>query len=87
MIAAWKIRHKQTGLFFTPTKHHKGKTKDGYSCYNKTNLTKSGKIYHFMPSNQQVFAWFGLYYHPYDQATRKDRQRCLGIDEFEIVEL
>lgn len=43
MSSFWKIKHKETGLFYQPARG-----------YKKNSLSKRGKVYHLKPSLKHI---------------------------------
>ena len=89
MPKLYRIRHKETGLYFCPSRRIYNKK---YKGYVKSNLSKSGKIYHSKPS----VAWYRTYYNPYREGVvpklrYRDLERAItvetGEEDFEVVEV
>ena len=77
-MVVYKIRHKETGLFFCPSR----KIKAANGRYVKSNLSKTGKIYHNMPS----LAWcqhYRSHFHiqPYKESTHYYKSRIFHCQD------
>ena len=58
-MKVYKIRHKPTGLFYTPTK---GRWRD-----EKTNLHEKGKIYEIKPRFSQIYGTLSVSWNLYNK--------------------
>lgn len=73
----YKLRHKPTGMFYTPSKYGNG----------HRNLSKTGKVYHKKPD---AFTFMGFcskmsYNHPIKEYPYYER-RTTQLDDWEIIE-
>ena len=57
-MKVFKVKHVPTGLYLSPTKSLKDNSS---GRYRKTNLSKTGKIYHDRPTKKAVVSWYGKY--------------------------
>lgn len=56
-MVVYKIIHRPTGLFYTPSRRIKIN-----GTYKKSNLSKKGKIYFYKPSEKQIKCYTDFYH-------------------------
>lgn len=75
---AYKIRHIETGLFFTKARSVRLKQSDWK--WVKSNLSKRGRLYEFKPTEKQIKSWTGTFIYG-------EQGELLTNQEFEVVDV
>jgi TorA maturation chaperone TorD len=73
---AYKIKHKESGLFYRPT------------VSTNSNLSKRGKLYEYKPTDKQLMDWLSSFRDhnmqlPYSYKGFKSKEQILT--DFEVV--